>query len=449
MSAVRRPALGVTAYDSLSNAGGASASLREQSGAVAKRGFRANLVAFTETFKLALDALRAHKLRSFLTLLGVILAVLTLVAVMSVVAGLNLYVADRVANLGANTYVLDRFGIITSRDEWIKAQRRPLVTLDEFEFLHDNMKTAERVAATGWVVKDLRFGNLLLENTNVMGATSDYAELRNIGLHSGRYITEADDLHHSPICFIGADVVKKFFPTVDPIGKSIRAGSHSYEVVGVAEAIGSAFGQSQDNFILIPLVTYYKEWHTQSDWLAIFIQAPNAEMIPASEDEARMLLRAHRHLSYGDKENFAILGSDSIMALWKSLTGNLFAVAVALTAVFLVVGGIVIMNIMLASVTERTREIGIRRSLGARKNHILLQFMTESAVLASVGGLIGIILAYGVVALGRSVTSIPMETPMSAVILSLGVSTGVGLFFGIYPAMRAAKLDPIEALRSD
>jgi putative ABC transport system permease protein len=450
MSAVPwRPALGVTAFDSLSNSGGAPASLREQAGAVAKRGFRANLVAFSETFKLALDALRAHKLRSFLTLLGVILAVLTLVAVMSVVSGLNFYVADRVANLGANTYVIDRFGIITSRDAWIKAQRRPLVTLEEYQFIHDNMKIADRVAATGWVTKDIRYGDKLLENTNVMGATADYAELRNIGLHSGRYITDADDLHHSPICFIGNDIVKKFFPTVDPIGKTIRAGTHSYEVVGVAEPIGSAFGQSQDNFMLIPLITYYKEWHTQADWLGIFIQAPNAEMIPASEDEARMLLRAHRHLSYDDKENFAILGSDSIMALWKSLTGNLFAVAVALTAVFLVVGGIVIMNIMLASVTERTREIGIRRSLGARKNHILLQFMTESAVLASVGGLIGIILAYGVVALGRSVTSIPMQTPMSAVILSLAVSTGVGLFFGIYPAMRAAKLDPIEALRSD
>jgi putative ABC transport system permease protein len=172
-------------------------------------------------------------------------------------------------------------------------------------------------------------------------------------------------------------------------------------------------------------------------------------MIPASQDEARMLMRAYRHLDYDAKDNFAILGSDSIMALWKQLTGNLFGVAVALTAVFLVVGGIVIMNIMLASVTERTREIGLRRSLGARKNHIILQFMTESAVLAAVGGVIGIFLAWGVVSLGRASTSIPMKMPLSAVILSLSVSTGVGLFFGIYPAMRAAKLDPIEALRSD
>jgi putative ABC transport system permease protein len=412
-------------------------------------GFRGNLITLIETFRLSLDALRAHKLRSFLTLLGVILAVLTLVTVMSVVAGLNFYVADRVANLGANVYLLDRFGIITSEDEWVKAQKRPLVTLEEFEWIRDNLKLASRVAAAGWVTIDIRSGNTLLENTRVTGATADYAELRNIGLASGRYITEADDLHHSPICFIGTDVAKKFFPNVDPVGKTIRAGTHTYEVVGVATPIGSAFGMSQDNYMLIPLVTYYKEWHTQQDWLAIFVQAPETEMMSASQDEARMLMRAYRHLGYNAKDNFAILGSDSIMALWKQLTGNLFGVAVALTAVFLVVGGIVIMNIMLASVTERTREIGIRRSLGARKKHIMLQFMTESAVLASVGGIIGILLAYGVVALGRAATSIPMKTPLSAVILSLSVSTGVGLFFGIYPAMRAAKLDPIEALRSD
>jgi len=416
---------------------------------LALTGFRGNLVTLIETFRLALDALRAHKLRSFLTLLGVILAVLTLVTVMSVVAGLNFYVADRVANLGANVYVVDRFGIITSEDAWIKAQKRPLLTLEEFEWVRDNMKLASRVAAAGWVITDIRAGNTLLENTRVMGATADYAELRNIGLASGRYLTEADDLHHSPICFIGTDLVKKFFPTVDPVGKTIRAGTHTYEIVGVAEPIGSAFGQSQDNYMLIPLVTYYKEWHTQRDWLAIFVQAQNTEMIPASQDEARMLMRAYRHLDYNTKDNFAILGSDSIMALWKQLTGNLFGVAVALTGVFLVVGGIVIMNIMLASVTERTREIGLRRSLGARRNHIILQFMTESAVLAAIGGIIGIILAYGVVSLGRAATSIPMRMPLSAVILSLSVSTGVGLFFGIYPAMRAAKLDPIEALRSD
>jgi putative ABC transport system permease protein len=419
-------------------------------GLASKRGrFRGALVTFLETVKLALDALRGHKLRSFLTLLGVILAVTTLVTVMSVVAGLNFYVADRVANLGANVYLIHRFGIITSYDEWIKAQKRPFVTMDDYQRLHDNMKTASQVAAEADHSMDVRYGNILLENAALTGTTANYADMEDINVASGRFITEADDLHRSPICFVGTDVVKKFFPEVDPIGKTIRAGGSTYEIVGTAKEIGSVFGESQDNFIIIPLSTFIKDWFTQKDWVTIFVQARNAEMMAASQDEARMLMRASRHLGYNAPDNFAIFGSDSIMALWKQITGNLFTVAVGLTAVFLVVGGIVIMNIMLASVTERTREIGLRRSLGARRKHIVLQFMTESAVLAAVGGCIGLVLAYALVALGRAATSIPMRTPISAVVLALCVSTGVGLFFGIYPAMRASKLDPIEALRAE
>jgi len=436
--------LGVAPIDRLSGLPAVAAPLRRRRGRIA-----AAAVTVMETFRLALDALRAHKLRSFLTLLGVILAVATLVSVMSVVAGLNFYVADRVANLGANVYLVDRFGIITSQDAWVKAQKRPLITLEEYQRLRENMKTAANVAATDDRTMDVRSGNILLENTDLTGVTPNYPDIRNMSLLAGRFLTEGDDLHHAPVCFIGTDVLKKFFPTVDPIGKTIRAGTNTYEVVGVATEIGSAFGQSQDNYILIPFTTYYKDWHKQNDWLTIFVQAQNAEVMQASEDEARMLMRAWRHLPYDAPDNFAVFGSASIMALWNMITGNLFAVAVALTAVFLVVGGIVIMNIMLASVTERTREIGLRRSLGARKKHIVLQFMTESAVLAAVGGIMGLTLAYGLVALVRAVTPIPVKTPLSAVIISLTVSTAVGLFFGIYPAVRAAKLDPIEALRAD
>jgi putative ABC transport system permease protein len=436
--------LGVAPIDRLTGLPTVAVSVRKRRGRIA-----AAAVTVIETFRLALDALRAHKLRSFLTLLGVILAVATLVAVMSVVAGLNFYVADRVANLGANVYLVDRFGIITSQDAWIKAQKRPLVTLEEYQRLRENMKSAANVAATDDHTMDVRSGNILLENTDLTGVTPNYAEIRNMNLAAGRFLTEGDDLHHAPVCFIGTDVVKKFFPTIDPIGKTIRAGTNTYEVVGVATEIGSAFGQSQDNYILLPFTTYYKDWHKQNDWLTIFVQAQNSEVMQESEDEARMLMRAWRHLPYDAPDNFAVFGSASIMALWNQITGNLFAVAVALTAVFLVVGGIVIMNIMLASVTERTREIGLRRSLGARKKHIVLQFMTESAVLAAVGGIMGLTLAYGIVAFVRAVTPIPVKTPLSAVIISLSVSTAVGLFFGIYPAMRAAKLDPIEALRAD
>src|SRR6266436_1967759 len=291
-------------------------------------------VTFYETLKLSLDALRAHKLRSFLTLLGVILAVTTLVFVMSVIAGLNLYVAERVANLGANVFIVDRFGIITSRDAF---------------------RLARAVAAEGDLNNQTRVGDIIMENTDIMGATPNFAEVRNMNVAEGRFITPADDEHHSDVTFIGADLATKFFPNVDPIGKSIRVGTHTYEVIGVAEAIGSAFGQSQDNYMIIPMSTFHKSWQRGIDWIAIFIQAPNAEMMSASQDEARMLLRAWRHLDYNAPDNFAILGSDSIMALWHDLTGNLAFVAMALVSVFLVVGGIVIMNIMLASVTERTR----------------------------------------------------------------------------------------------
>ncbi len=424
-------------------------SARSRRGRFLLSGLKQAGVALGETLRQALGTLRAHKLRSLLTLIGVILAVTTLVAVMSVLAGLNGYIAERVANLGANVFVLDRFGIITSGDDWVKAQKRPLITLEEYERLAERMGTADRIAAIEESTSDIRSGNDLLEDVDVVGVTPNYGEIRNLELANGRFMTPADELHRAPVCFIGADVTKKFFSNVDPIGKTLRAGTHSYQVVGAARAIGSVFGQSQDNFILIPLGTFRKEWHTQRQSLTLFVQAHNAEILDQSEDEARMLLRAWRHLPYSAPDNFGVVGSASIMSLWEQITGNLFMLAVGLTAVFLVVGGIVIMNIMLASVTERTREIGIRRSLGAKKRHILVQFMTESAVLAAVGGLLGIGLALGISALVRATTPIPIRTPGNAVVLALSLSTGVGLFFGIYPAMRAARLDPIEALRAE
>ncbi len=406
-------------------------------------------VTFHETLKLALDSLRAHKLRSFLTLLGVILAVATLVSVMSVIAGLNKYIADKVADLGANVFVIDRFGIITSEQAWVAAQKRPLITLEEFERYRETAQLARQVAGYDRQNSQTRSGDALMENTQVIGVTSNYAEIENLGIAEGRFITPADEEHRSEVAFIGADLAEKFFPNVDPIGKTVRADTHTYEVVGVGTRIGSALGRSKDNYLLLPLGTYLKGWHKPDDSLAVFVQAKNAESMESAEEEARMLFRAWRHIPYSNADNFGILGSDSIMALWNQLTGNLAFVAMALVSVFLVVGGIVIMNIMLASVTERTREIGLRRSLGARKQHILLQFLTESALLAATGGLIGIITAFVIVIFVKTAFSFPMDMPISAVILSLLLATAVGLFFGIFPAMRAAKLDPIEALRAD
>jgi len=413
------------------------------------RGVSGGWVTLAETMRLALDALRAHKLRSFLTLLGVILAVTTLVSVMSVIAGLNLYIANRVADLGANVFVVDRFGIITGRDEWVKAQKRPLITVEEFERFRDNTRLSKAVAGYDRWNGQTRSGDAVMENTDITGVTPNYAGIRGLTIAQGRFFTQADEDHRSEVVFIGSDLAAKFFPNVDPIGKTVRSDTHTYEVIGVGAPVGSALGMSQDNYMLMPLSTYRKGNRHADDSLALFVQAPNAEMMNSCEEEARMLFRAWRHVPYNDPDDFAILGSDSVMALWHQLTGNLAFVAMALVSVFLVVGGIVIMNIMLASVTERTREIGLRRSLGARRNHILLQFLAESAFLSATGGLIGILAAYAVVLFVKSTFSFPMEMPMGAVILSLALATIVGLFFGIFPAMRAAKLDPIEALRAD
>ncbi len=413
------------------------------------KGAKATSVALGETLRLALDALRSHKLRSFLTLLGVILAVTTLVAVLSVVEGLNLYISDRVANLGANVFIVDRFGIITNWDEFVKAQRRPTIRVEEYEALAERIQLAQQVAAIEGSVADVRFGNNLLEDVNLVGVTPNYAEVRSYTVAAGRFFTEADERHRSPVCFLGGDVARRFFTSVDPIGKTIRAGSQAYEVVGVAKAIGSVFGQSQDNFVLIPLGVFQKTWHAPNGSLTMFIQARHPELMEAAQDEARLLLRARRHQRWDEPDGFGIVGSASITGLWEKLTGNIFQLAVGLTSVFLVVGGIVIMNIMLASVNERTREIGIRRSLGARRRHIVMQFLVESAVLAAVGGLMGILLALGIGVLVRATTPMPITTPASAVLTALSLSTGVGLFFGIYPAVRASRLDPIEALRAE
>lgn len=404
-------------------------------------------VALKETIFLALDTLRVHKLRSFLTLLGVILAVTTLVSVISIVEGLNNYVATRIANMGSNVFVVNQMGIVTSFEEFVKARKRPPLRYEDYMAVMENKDVTQQVAVADDTVVSVRYGNETLEDVQFLGTSPNFAEVRGINVGQGRFFTAADDDHRTPICFIGMDLVKRFFPHTDPIGKVLRVGPQSYQVVGVAETMGTILGRSRDGFVFIPLGTYRKEWLRPRDSLFFLVQASRPELMDHAADEVRALLRARRHLSYKDDDNFGIIMPSAITTLFESLTGNLFAVAVGLTSVFLVVGGIVIMNIMLATVVERTREIGIRKSLGARRRHIIMQFLIEATTLSCVGGMIGIAAAAIIGALLSAAMSMPIHLPLRAVLTALAMSTGVGMFFGIYPAVRASRLDPIEALR--
>ncbi len=414
-----------------------------------KLGFRQTLITLREATWLALDTLRTHKLRTFLTLLGVILAVTTLVSVMSVLNGLNLYVSTKLANLGSNAFMVDKYGIITSYEAYLKAQKRPNLTLADYYAMKENLRYARNVAGYEATVADMHNGRQIDEDVNLLGATPELTQVENFDIAVGREFTEEDEMHRAPICIIGHDVATRLFPSTDPVGREIRAGEEQYQIVGVAKPRGTVLGQSQDNFVMLPLSTYVEAWAQPQDTVTMFVQAISTDAIPAAADETRVFLRARHHRRYEDSDDFEIVESSSITDLWKKLTTNIFGIAVWLTSVFLVVGGIVIMNIMLASVTERTREIGVRKSLGARRKDIVMQFLMESSTLAAAGGALGVLFAEGVTMLVRTTTPMPMSVPFYSVVIALLLSSAVGLFFGIYPAVRASRLDPIEALRAE
>jgi putative ABC transport system permease protein len=400
-----------------------------------------------EPVGIALGTLRAHKLRSFLTLLGVILSVSTLVGVISIIRGMDIYIADRVANMGANVFLVRQMGFITNAKDFMEALRKNRrITWEDYVFLRDNMKLAKAVGVEVRRRGNSRYSGETLDEIDVRGVTPNIGQMDVQEVERGRYITEGDEERRTPIAVIGADLAKRFFPTVDPMGKVVYVDGRPYEVVGVGKELGSVFGQSQDSYVYLPISTYLKVYGTGQS-LSINVQSQGPEWVAQTQEEARVLMRAKRHLGPKDEDTFGVIAADNFMDLWKRLTGTIAASAVGITSVFLVIGGIVIMNVMLASVTERTREIGIRKALGAKQKDILLQFMVESAVMSGVGGALGLLLAYGVSMLVKMATPVPSVVPMSAVVLALGVSTAVGLFFGIYPARKAARLDPIEALR--
>lgn len=404
---------------------------------------------FWEATRIALDSLRKNKLRSFLTLLGIILATTTLIAVTALIHGMNLYIADKVTSMGADGFRVVRmawFGPWDPKKFFEMDKRNPQLRPDEYDFVRSRATLVKELGMIAQRRALIKVKNESMEDVNIQGVTDNIPVINNVQVENGRSITYEEVRRHAPVVFIGNDVRTKFFEGKDPIGKTLSIEGIPYEVVGVAKAQGSVFGNSMDNFVMIPIESYFKTYGNRNG-LAIVGKALDQSKLAEAQDEVRVLLRSYRHIGPGKDDNFVIFASETIVNLWQQLTAAIAGMAVGIVSVFMVVGGIVIMNIMLAVVTERTHEIGIRKSLGARRKDILNQYLVESATLSATGGLAGVAAAWLLAVIVRSATSVPMALPYTSVLIGVGLSATVGLFFGIYPARRASKLDPIEALR--
>jgi putative ABC transport system permease protein len=403
---------------------------------------------FWEAVTGAVHSLRSSKLRSFLTLLGIILATTTLIAVMSVISGMDRYIADNVSQMGADGYRVTRIAMMQwDPKKFMEMLRKnPQLRRDEFEFLKSRARLTGQLGMVANRGVNVHVGKETSEGVQLMGASPNAGLILNFEAAEGRFLTDVENDRHIAVAFIGKDLKDKFFPGGVAVGKTLTADGIPFQIVGVAKAKGSVFGQSQDNFLLIPVETYFKTWGSRNGMDFVGVAIDHNHLMQA-QDEARALLRAYRHLNPKDDDTFGIVTSDSLVNLWDQLTSAISATAIGVVSVFMVVGGVVIMNIMLAVVSERTHEIGIRKSVGARKQDILSQFLVESSMLAGIGGLMGVTFAWLVAVLVRSLTPVPMAVPISAVFIGVFLSSAVGLFFGIYPAQRAARLDPIEALR--
>ena len=409
---------------------------------------------FVETLKLALAAIWAHKLRSALTLLGMIVGVTAFVVVVSLIAGFNRYVDEKIAGIGAKSFTVQRFNPLEDfkdTDTIAAAQRRNKeLTLDDYDYLRERATLIDKIGARArGTPSEVKHGDQVLEDVFVSGATANCVDIENRDVADGRFIAQPENDNGARVAYLGADIANKLF-NGSPIGQEISIRGLPYRVIGVEAAKGTVFGIPQDTFIIIPLKTYSVNYGglVRGRSLYFIATSKSDDLFNDAVEESRFLMRARRKLGPSEKDNFGIVTPDAITGLRDRLFGTIFIVAIAVPGIALVVGAIVIMNIMLVAVTERTKEIGIRKSLGARQMDILKQFLVEAATLALIGGAVGVFLAW---VIGFVVSSFLLPTYLSiaAIAGALAVSGGAGVASGIFPAWKAARLDPIEALRAD
>ena len=402
-----------------------------------------------ESIKLALGSIWANKLRSLLTLLGNIVAVSSIITVVSLIQGMNATVSDAVmSDLGADAFTIDRMGMTTNEEDLERARNNPRITLDEALAIKRFSDDIESVMAQSSNSAPIAYGNEEIESVRIQGVSGDYANFSTFDAERGRMISFTEVQRHRPVVVLGWEVADRLFGTTDPVDKVVRIRGVHFRVVGVSEKKGAIFGNSMDSFAVIPLGAFHKLFGSRQS-LQVMVKPRDASLLQTAKDDARVALRIKRRLEPAEPDNFGIVSSDSVLDIYNQATAGIFAVLVGVVALSLVVGGIVIMNIMLMVVSERTREIGLRKALGAKRRDIMSQVLTESITLSITGGIVGVALGALAAAAIAAATPLPATVQPWSVAIGIFITGFVGLFFGWYPARRAAMLDPIEALRRE
>ncbi len=404
----------------------------------------------TEGARIALASLRTNKLRTFLTLLGNIVGTMSVIAVVSLINGIDMYARQEVLDEGTDVFTISRINVLqflTDFDEFLESLNNPRLTLDDRDWLAERMTGARAVSAALDNRADLKAGSRSFRNAAVRGKTEDYVLLEDVDLAVGRHLTEVDVHQSRAVAILGWDVARDLFPGVDdPCGRTFKLGKRHFDVIGVVKDRGTVLGNNRNEFVVVPITSYQKVFGTRES-VEIKVAAGDLRRMAEAQDEARFLMRVRHRLRPLAKDDFAVQSSEQLLSIWSGISKAIYGALTPLVGISLVIGGIVLMNIMLIAVTERTREIGVRKALGANRRNILWQFLVEAITLSLVGGLCGILLGILLALLISALSPLPFAFALWAVFLGLGVTFVIGLVFGTYPAWKASGLDPVEALR--